>query len=67
MKKKHTSHIRIDLLDKPVWKEYCKILGEPSPKLFSKLLKSKELNLNQRVFNEYKRKEMELKKKLSQI
>jgi len=62
---KNSGHIRIRYEDKKIWKEYCRALGEPSPELFSKIIKSKELNLNQRIINEYQKKQTELRRKLN--
>lgn len=62
--KKNSLHIRIKQEDGKVWKEYCKTLGESSPSLFSKIIKSKELNLNDRILNELKKKEMQMKRRL---
>jgi hypothetical protein len=61
---KQTKFIRIRPEDSFTWREYCKALGSPSPDLFSKIINSKELNLNQRVLNEIKKKQEELKKSL---
>lgn len=65
--KKNSVHIRVKQEDAKTWKEYCKALGEPSPKLFSKVIKSKEVRLDERIMNEYKKKEMELKRRLMKL
>lgn len=62
--KKNTMHIRIKPDDNHKWKEYCKALGLPSPELFNKILNSKELSLDMRIMNEYKKKEEDLKRKI---
>lgn len=62
--KKNTEHIRIKKGDKIIWKEYCKALGESSPKLFSKVIHSQELKLNERILNELKRKQEDINRKL---
>lgn len=61
--KKTTRHIRITPEDKLVWKEYCKILGETSPKLFNKIIRSEELELDKRIVKEAEMKTRELKKR----
>lgn len=65
MAKKKSDHIRVRPNDKQTWKEYCKALGTPSPELFSKIMKSPQLKLNQRVLEELKKKEDNFKRKLS--
>lgn len=64
---KKSDHIRIRPEDKKTWKEYCRALGTPSPELFAKIIKSPELKLNERILNELKKQEYELKKKLGRI
>lgn len=64
MKPKNTANIRIYPKEREIWREYCKILGESSPRLFSKVLSSKELNLNQRILNEFKKKEVEVRRRM---
>jgi hypothetical protein len=61
---KKSDHIRIRPEDKKVWGEYCKALGTPSPDLFSKIIKSPELKLNERILAELKKQEEDLKRKL---
>ena len=67
MGSKKSDHIRVRPEDKQTWKEYCKALGIPSPDMFSKVMKSPELKLNERILNELKKQEMELKRKLGRI
>ena len=61
---KKSDHIRIRPEDKKVWKEYCKALGTPSPGLFHKVLTSPQLKINERILEELKKQEAELKRKL---
>lgn len=61
---KKSDHIRIRPEDKKLWAEYCRALGTPSPDLFSKIIKSKEINLNERVLVELRKQEEEIKRKL---
>lgn len=62
--KKNTEHIRIKKTDKILWKDYCSRLGTTSPDLFSKVLKSDTIKLNQKIMEEMKKREQEMKKKL---
>jgi len=55
--RKRTTHIRIRPEDSKIWKEYCNILGERSPDLFGKILKSPEIKMNERILNELAKKQ----------
>jgi hypothetical protein len=55
-----STQIRVSKQDKDLWKKYCEIVGDSSPKLFNKIIKSKELNLNQRILNEFRKKKQQI-------
>lgn len=63
-KKKNTDHIRIRKGDKLAWKEYCKALGTSSPDLFSKVMQSEKLRLNDKIMEEMRKRDAEMKRKL---
>lgn len=65
MANKKSDHIRVRIEDKKKWKNYCRALGTPSPDLFKKVMTSPNLDLNQRVLEELKKQEEDLKRKLS--
>lgn len=64
MAKKSSDHIRIRTEDKKEWGQYCKALGTPSPDLFHKVMTSPHIKLNEKILEELKKNEEELKKKI---
>lgn len=54
--KQNRTHIRVKPDDAQKWKNYSRLLGEPSADLFSKVLNSKALELDKRVYEEYRKK-----------
>lgn len=65
--KRRTTQVRILPEDKSLLDNYCKTLGLSRPTFLNKVLRSNELKLNERVLNEYKKKEEELKKKQEEL
>lgn len=62
--RRYSEHIRINPEDKKVWDEYRKVLGESSPALFSKIIRSNKLKLHERILNELKKKQEEFSKRI---
>lgn len=62
---KKSDHIRIRPEDKKKWAAYCEALGVKSPDLFSKIMKSERIKLNQRIAEELNKKREDFIKKLS--
>lgn len=67
MKDKNSEHIRIRKEDKEKWKKFCEMLRVPSAKLFSKILTSQEINLEERIRKEYTKKEEKFKREFGQF
>ena len=67
VKKNNTRHIRISKLDLEKWKRYCELTGMKSPTLFSKIMKSEKINLNDRIVQEYHKREEALRRKLERL
>ena len=55
MSKKNSTHIRVNIKDRDIWREYCSLTGEKSPDLFGKILTSDELKLRERIKVEAKK------------
>lgn len=65
--KKNSTTIKVRQQDRQTWRDYCNFLGESSPRLFSKVLQSKELNLSKRILDEKKKREEDFKRKAGLI
>jgi hypothetical protein len=53
----NSTMIRVKRDDRKIWKEYCETLGENSPNLFNKIIKSSEIKLQERILTELKKKQ----------
>lgn len=62
---KKSDHIRVRPEDKAVWSKYCKDLSLPSPDLFKKVMNSENLKLNEKILQELRKKEEDLRRKLN--
>lgn len=62
---KKSDHIRIMPKDKILWRDYCKALNTTSPNLFSRVIHSPEIKLNDRILKEKQKIDEDLKRRLS--
>lgn len=63
MGKENSTAIRVKMSDRELWKKYCKITGESSPRLFNKVMNSKKLELDRRMIEESLKKQEDIKRR----